>query len=396
MSNGKQPTAGCPTTLEFPERDWNWLFSFLPNTPHTDRQHLNSLKGIETFPFCTGICRMQWQITDNTWIPWKGLKQDLTGRKRVRMYLTDNTWIPWKGLKLCLQGSLGLNSTSDNTWIPWKGLKLYYSYNLWWNAIRPTTLEFPERDWNKPWNRITFAGFSACRQHLNSLKGIETKFSTVWLRISKIRQHLNSLKGIETSLGAIRRHSFGVPDNTWIPWKGLKPFWFFPFQFLLLPTTLEFPERDWNFLSSSTCLRYSARQHLNSLKGIETPVSALACRQLSQTDNTWIPWKGLKQGRGQSNLWKEQTDNTWIPWKGLKRGIWQFKAGQTGPDNTWIPWKGLKLRYILATNADNNIPTTLEFPERDWNSMQLYYESACCSFTDNTWIPWKGLKLYAK
>ena len=239
---------------------------------------------------------------------------------------------------------MGHTHLSDNTWIPWKGLKLDICI-------------------------IVINIIQIRRQHLNSLKGIETP---VWLSNA----------------------SSSSPDNTWIPWKGLK---------LLSKENPAIP------------LRY--RQHLNSLKGIETPVSKENCT-IKLTDNTWIPWKGLKQtdhcpawgvygnGRQHLNSLKgiETSEKVDLPkiirdrqhlnsLKGIETCISCFPCWQrifrqhlnslkgietlkgecietsegSRSDNTWIPWKGLKL--LLGTLIVNlhDCPTTLEFPERDWN-----------------------------
>ena len=276
------------------------------------------------------------------------------------------------------------------------------------------------------------------------------------------RQHLNSLKGIETKLlfcikgcSLLSPTTLEFPERDW-NFKPLND----SFR-LFCPTTLEFPERDWNCQGSEfrrsehipTTLEFPerdwnmeternesgrcARQHLNSLKGIET-CTVRRMTEIYWADNTWIPWKGLKLlGLGVITF-SICTDNTWIPWKGLKRKqsrwqVWNFR----GADNTWIPWKGLKPVLTGTGRLPSPLPTTLEFPERDWNLIRMiagwvsgryrqhlnslkgietYSSSASdilsrqhlnslkgietynllCkfinNFTDNTWIPWKGLK----
>ena len=113
----------------------------------------------------------------------------------------------------------------------------------------PTTLEFPERDWNR--NRVNL--YSCCCYSDNTWipwKGL------------KHRYKLNDMAAL-------------FPDNTWIPWKGLKQKGTAKVPFRTMPTTLEFPERDWNKPVVGWCFTRNplGRQHLNSLKGIETMIS---------------------------------------------------------------------------------------------------------------------------
>ena len=195
-----------------------------------------------------------------------------------------------------------------------------------------------------------------------------------------IRQHLNSLKGIETCLKHLELH-FQRPDNTWIPWKGLKQIKEYrkvlPAEYLrqhlnslkgietfiilkqrtgyfLLPTTLEFPERDWNFLwwFESSCCWCSGRQHLNSLKGIETFIRSSSSHSPKLFRQHLNSLKGIETLR----IWRitppiSTADNTWIPWKGLKQGSSKRQAYVVlWSDNTWIPWKGLKHNYRHSWN----------------------------------------------
>ena len=433
-----------PTTLEFPERDWNMLPATLSNAGETDpdntwipwkglkhlrmrqlqrktsaRQHLNSLKGIETaaamgyamsadlspttleFPerdWNRHGCRLKmWPgLPDNTWIPWKGLK--LQGKKAKHSRLRNRQHLnSLKGIETSpISGTIHSQPFARQHLNSLKGIEtLRLPYRSPPNGF-PTTLEFPERDWNL--SRLRF--LRMCPTCPTTLEFPERDWN------------------LPFPLWVCLRH---LPDNTWIPWKGLKP----PAQrtprwCLSGPTTLEFPERDWNKiwvwiimteLWIPTTLEFPERDW-NFGKNIRLNL----LHRLA--DNTWIPWKGLKpwprgtrsprlcrqhlnslKGIETSMVWESATgfcftDNTWIPWKGLKREHIRRSKWFPKPDNTWIPWKGLKHLRMRQLQRKTSGPTTLEFPERDWNSgfPAAFYRWS--HDADNTWIPWKGLKLF--
>ena len=354
-----------PTTLEFPERDWNEKGCEKTWGANSHRQHLNSLKGIET--------KMIWnpkpgQIVRQHLNSLKGIETQSMKRFLASVLAADNTWIPWKGLKRrarksawCLpqrpttlefperdwnflpKPAAAHAVCADNTWIPWKGLKQNGEKAADLIFFLPTTLEFPERDWNKDKMPVPSPS-SGSRQHLNSLKGIET-------------------------LRTYRQGSRNRTDNTWIPWKGLKHKFYTKFGCNgSYPTTLEFPERDWNI------------------------VRLLLSVNWINADNTWIPWKGLKrQFSGIRRNLRSSSDNTWIPWKGLKPVTVLLTRSFTMPTTLEFPERDWN-RHENPLHAHKNIwPTTLEFPERDWNQETEYRIIEVLS-PDNTWIPWKGLK----
>ena len=141
--------------------------------------------------------------------------------------------------------------------------------------------------------------FPKFRQHLNSLKGIETHIFFSFMVWVKGRQHLNSLKGIETS-SALKDIDSSTTRQHLNSLKGIE-------------TQAEVYE---------LARPYTDRQHLNSLKGIETGrTSGWAFRKWKEPTTLEFPERDWNQEQIPVKI-PVPSDNTWIPWKGLKRNLW--------------------------------------------------------------------------